>query len=80
MTPRVVRMDAEFVGFGEIVIDGTAYSHDVIIEKGAVRKRRKGPSRSSGIATGTRRYRPPKTSRGRRQRSSLAPAPTAVSR
>lgn len=45
MAPRVVQMDAEFVGFGEIVIDGTAYSHDVIIEKGAVRKRRKGPSK-----------------------------------
>lgn len=38
-------MDVGFVGFGEVVIDGTRYGHDVIIERGAVRKRKKGPSR-----------------------------------
>jgi len=31
--------------FGSIEIDGTTYEHDVVIERGRVRKRRKGPSK-----------------------------------
>jgi hypothetical protein len=31
--------------FGSIEIDGVAYDHDVVIEDGKVRKRKKGPSR-----------------------------------
>lgn len=31
--------------FGRITIDGVAYEHDVVIEDGEVRKRKKGPSK-----------------------------------
>jgi hypothetical protein len=31
--------------FGLITIDGVPYEHDVVIERGAVRKRKKGPSK-----------------------------------
>jgi len=31
--------------FGEITIDGVTYDHDVIIEGGRIRKRKKGPSK-----------------------------------
>jgi len=31
--------------FGSIEIDGTTYEHDVVIDRGRVRKRKKGPSR-----------------------------------
>jgi hypothetical protein len=31
--------------FGSIQIDGTTYEHDVVIDRGHVRKRRKGPSK-----------------------------------
>jgi hypothetical protein len=31
--------------FGSIEIDGTKYAHDVVIDRGRVRKRKKGPSK-----------------------------------
>ena len=31
--------------FGSIQIDGVAYDHDVVIDRGEIRKRKKGPSR-----------------------------------
>ena len=31
--------------FGEITIDGTRYEHDLVITRGKIRKRKKGPSR-----------------------------------
>ena len=31
--------------FGSIVIDGVTYDHDVVIDRGEIRKRRKGPSK-----------------------------------
>jgi hypothetical protein len=31
--------------FGRITIDGVAYEHDVVIERGRIRKRKKGPSK-----------------------------------
>jgi len=31
--------------FGRITIDGVSYDHDVVVEQGTVRKRRKGPSK-----------------------------------
>jgi hypothetical protein len=40
---RGVRFDA--FRFGSIEIDGTAYEHDVVIDRGDVRKRKKGPSK-----------------------------------
>lgn len=38
-------MEISYPGFGEIVIDGQRYDHDVVIEDDAVSKRDKGPSR-----------------------------------
>lgn len=38
-------MRFESFSFGSIRIDGVTYEHDVVIDRGAVRKRRKGPSR-----------------------------------
>lgn len=32
--------------FGSIEIDGATYEHDVVIEGGAIRKRKKGPSKA----------------------------------
>lgn len=39
-------MDAKLVAFGSIEIDGQRYDHDVVIEHGQVRKRKKGPSKA----------------------------------
>jgi hypothetical protein len=38
-------MDASLVGFGLIEVEGQRYPHDVVIERGVVRKRRKKPSK-----------------------------------
>jgi hypothetical protein len=38
-------MQARLVAFGHVEIDGRHYEHDVVIEGGVVRKRRKGPSK-----------------------------------
>jgi hypothetical protein len=38
-----MRIDA--YEFGRISIDGVAYDHDVVIEDGTIRKRKKGPSK-----------------------------------
>jgi hypothetical protein len=32
--------------FGSIEVDGTTYEHDLVIDRGRIRKRRKGPSKS----------------------------------
>jgi hypothetical protein len=40
-----VRMNFEAFSFGSIRIDGVTYEHDVIIDRGAVRKRKKKPSK-----------------------------------
>jgi hypothetical protein len=39
-------MDIEYPSFGTVVIDGTRYDHDVIIEDGMVAKRDKAPSKA----------------------------------
>jgi hypothetical protein len=39
-------MDAKLVSFGEVEIDGRRFTHDVVVEGGKVRKRRKGPSKA----------------------------------
>jgi hypothetical protein len=41
--------------FGSIEIDGVTYEHDVVIEGGRIRKRKKGPRKHSGVDTGTHR-------------------------
>jgi hypothetical protein len=38
-------MKCRLVSFGEIEIDGQRFEHDVVIEKGKIRKRKKGPSK-----------------------------------
>lgn len=39
-------MQARLVSFGVIEVDGRRYEHDVIVDAGRVRKRRKGPSKA----------------------------------
>jgi len=38
-------MDVVYAGFGSIVVDGSRFDHDVVIDGGVVRPRGKGPSR-----------------------------------
>ena len=38
-------MDIDYPGFGQIVVDGATYDHDIVIESGVVRARDKTPSR-----------------------------------
>ena len=38
-------MKARLIKFGEIEVEGKRYSHDVVIDRGKVRKRKKGPSK-----------------------------------
>lgn len=38
-------MDITYPGFGEIVVDGRAYDHDIVIDNGKVRPRDKKPSK-----------------------------------
>jgi hypothetical protein len=38
-------MDVRFIGFGSIEVEGRAYEHDIVIDRGAVRKRSKKPSK-----------------------------------
>src|SRR5947208_2560527 len=38
-------MNARLVKFGEIEVEGKRYTHDVVIDRGKVRKRKKGPSK-----------------------------------
>jgi hypothetical protein len=35
------------VSFGEVEVDGRRYEHDVVIEDGRVRRRKKGPSKAN---------------------------------
>jgi hypothetical protein len=39
-------MEARLVSFGVLEIDGQRYEHDVVIEAGHIRKRKKGPSKA----------------------------------
>ena len=39
-------MKAKLVAFGEIQIEGQRYAHDVVIDAGSIRRRRKGPSKA----------------------------------
>ena len=45
-------MDFEKFSFGSIRIDGTTYDHDVVIDRGEVRKRKKKPSQEFRDAFG----------------------------
>lgn len=39
-------MDVVYPGFGAIVVEGERFDHDVVVEAGRVRPRRKGPSKA----------------------------------
>lgn len=39
-------MDARLVSFGQLEIDGQRFSHDVVVEAGRVKRRKKGPSKA----------------------------------
>jgi hypothetical protein len=41
-------MKTKLVSFGQIDIEGARYDHDVVIEQGTVRKRKKAPSKAYG--------------------------------
>ncbi len=45
-------MRFEALSFGSIEIDGITYEHDVVIDRGEVRKRKKGPSKRFRDALG----------------------------
>jgi hypothetical protein len=47
----------QFTGysFGSVRVDGVTYDHDLIIDRGKVRKRKKAASASSAARTGTPR-------------------------
>jgi hypothetical protein len=38
-------MDVRLLGFGSIEVEGGAYEHDIVIDRGTVRRRRKKPSK-----------------------------------
>ena len=38
-------MDARLISFGLIEVDGQRFGHDVVLEQGSIRKRKKGPSK-----------------------------------
>ena len=38
-------MDAKLISFGNLEIDGRRFDHDVVVEGGRVRRRKKGPSK-----------------------------------
>jgi len=45
-------VDVDYRGFGAIVIDGRRFDHDVVVEAGRVRRRKKGPSKAYRIRYG----------------------------
>jgi hypothetical protein len=45
-------MEVDYPGFGSIVVEGTKYDHDVVVESGRVRRRDKKPSRAFKSAGG----------------------------
>jgi len=50
-------MSFEKFSFGSIQIDGTVYEHDVIIDHGEIRKRKKNLPRNFASSSATRRSR-----------------------
>lgn len=45
-------MDVDYPGFGTIMIDGERFDHDVVVEAGRVRPRKKRPSKAYRIRYG----------------------------
>ena len=58
-------MDVRFCGFGSIEVEGRAYEHDIVIDRGVLRKRSKKPSKPYRDKLGdTLRFRPTRSCRG----------------
>jgi hypothetical protein len=74
---RGVSMRFTDYSFGSIRVDGVTYDHDLVIDRGKIRKRKKAASRRFRARTGTLRSRPRRTSRGDAAGWLSAPAPTA---
>ena len=70
-------MKARLVKFGVMEVEGKRYTHDVVIEGGKVRKRKKGPSKQFREAFAIRRFRLRKKFPGEVSDSSWEPAPMA---
>ena len=68
-------MKARLVKFGEIEIEGKRYAHDVVIDGGRVRQRKKGPPSNSAKGSATRRFRPRKKFPGEASGSLSGPVP-----
>jgi hypothetical protein len=73
-----MRIDA--YEFGRITIDGVVYDHDVVIEGGRVRKRKKGPSKKRREASGHTPLTADEETRGVASGSGSGRAPTEASR
>ena len=63
--------------FGSVQVDGVTYDHDLIIDRGKIRKRKKAGSRKFRADYGHTRFRSWRTSRGDAAGWSSAPAPMA---
>ena len=70
-------MKARLVKFGEIEVEGKRYMHDVVIEGGKVRKRKKGASSTFVKSSATHHFRPRKKFPGEVSGSLSEPAPMA---
>ena len=57
-------MHFERFSFGSIRIDGTTYEHDVVVDRGQIRKRKKKPSKKFRDALDTHRFLQRKSSPG----------------
>ena len=57
-------MDVRLLGFGSIEVEGRAYEHDIVIDRGAVRKRSKKPRSHTATRSDTLRFRPTRSCRG----------------
>ena len=68
-----MRIDA--YEFGRITIDGVVYDHDVVIEAGRIRKRKKGPSKKRREGSGRPPDGPPPSRRSAHQTDARAGAP-----
>ena len=51
-------MDFGKLHFGSIAINGVTYEHDVVIDRGKIRKRKKKPSRNSASSSDTPQSQP----------------------
>jgi hypothetical protein len=73
-------MKARLIKFGEIEVEGKRYTHDVVIDGGKVRKRKKDLPSNSAKSSATHRFRPRKKFPGEASSSSSEPARMARSR